>query len=230
MPDLKPRVLITILTQGWNRIELTLRIPMLLNNPGCQCVLAGTNDKPAEHARNALALQTKRGGFDWLLMIDADNPPIRNPVDLVACDKDVMFCPTPIFKLTQMTNDRRGDVYWSTFEPTGKPPPNSYVTPSIVPRRGLERIDDRGAVAGSGCLLVRRAVFEKLRAPFMIEWDEDGLKVKGSDVTFCEKAAAMGFEIWTHYDYPCLHWSEIELGTISNAGISDLLPNAPPAL
>ncbi len=226
----KPKVLIAILTQGWNRMELTLRVPMLVGNPAYECVLTGTNDKPMEHVRNKLALLTKQAGFDWLLMVDADNPPIRNPVDLLTFDKDVMFCPTPIFKLSQTPKGFRGDVYWSTFEPTGKPPPNSYKTLSIAPRRGLERIDDRGAVAGSGCLLIRREVFERLRAPFVIEWDDDGLKVKGSDVTFCEKATALGFEIWTHYDYPCLHWSEIELSTISNAGIIDPLSNAPPDL
>lgn len=224
----KPRVLIAILTQGWTRMELTLRIPMLAYNPAYECVLTGINDRPIEQARNKLALQTKQGDFDWLLMIDADNPPIRNPVELVALDKDVVVCPTPMVR--PLGNGKAG-IFWNVMEPTGRPAPDSYTAPPFATRHGLERLDDRGAAAGTGCILIRRAVFDKLRAPFMRQWDEDGLVLQGSDVTFCEKAAALGFEVWAHFDYPCLHWcGNLELSAISNVDYSDVLPTAPPIL
>ena len=40
---------------------------------------------------------------------------------------------------------------------------------------------------------------------------EDGRVDKGTDISFCERARKQGFEIYTHYGYPCRHFNEIEI-------------------
>ena len=67
---------------------------------------------------------------------------------------------------------------------------------------------------GTGCFLVARRVFEDeemQKAPFERKLYLDGRVHKGNDMSFCERARERGFEIWTHYGYPCRHFVEIDL-------------------
>ncbi|KKM60632.1 hypothetical protein LCGC14_1539850, partial [marine sediment metagenome] len=42
-------------------------------------------------------------------------------------------------------------------------------------------------------------------------WNSDGTVDVGSDYNFCRKAKELGFRVWTHYDYPCRHFNEMDL-------------------
>lgn len=79
---------------------------------------------------------------------------------------------------------------------------------------GLTEVD----AMGSGCWLIARRVIEKVPRPwFMREYDPDGVVVKGHDYLFCEKARKSGFKVWTHFDYPCQHFNEVELNEVIRA-------------
>lgn len=152
-------------------------------------------------------------------MIDADNPPIRNPLNLIALDKDVIACPTPMYKRI----DGRGGIYWNT----GMDAPEGKVRiDSLHKRRELVQRD----IVGTGCILIRRNVLDAVRPPFVCDWDADGLRVASSDWTFCRRARAQGFEVWAHYGYPCEHFTKIGLSEISDLDYAALLPNAAPIL
>ena len=45
----------------------------------------------------------------------------------------------------------------------------------------------------------------------MRTWGKDGLVRIGGDYSVCRKVKAAGFRIWTHYDYPCQHFNELDL-------------------
>ncbi len=146
------------------------------------------------------------GGEDYWLTIDTDNPPTNNPLDLVEFDCDVIGCPTPIWR-----NLVKGDRPWcfNALDKAG----DSYVPHTNC--SGLQEVD----VVGSGCILISRRVIMALKdnKPFFRQWNENGTVEKSGDYSFCEKAKQAGFRIWTHYDYSCMHFNELELGEVIRA-------------
>lgn len=145
-------------------------------------------------------------GEDYLLTIDTDNPPIKNPLDLIGFDCDVVSCPTPVWN-NSVPGDR--PYYFNALDIK-----NDGYTPH-EPCTGLQEVD----AVGSGCLLIARRVMLKLRdqQPFSRIWNKDGTVEIGGDFSFCRKAKKAGFRIWTHYDYPCHHFNELDLIEVINA-------------
>ena len=47
--------------------------------------------------------------------------------------------------------------------------------------------------------------------------NQNGLVDTSGDYSFCEKTKEAGFRIWTHYDYPYMHFNELELGEVIRA-------------
>ncbi len=143
---------------------------------------------------------------DYWLTIDTDNPPINNPLDLIEFDCDVIGCSTPVWH-----NAVKGDRPWYFNALDRKE--DGYIPHTICD--GLQEID----AIGSGCLLIARRVIIALKdkQPFARQWNKHGLVNVGCDYSFCEKAKKEGFKVWTHYDYQCMHFNEIELGEVIRA-------------
>ena len=149
-----------------------------------------------------------RGGEDYWLSIDTDNPPINNPLDLIEYDCDVIGLPTPVW-----CNKVKGDrpyyfnaLDWDNKEQAYRPHENM---------KGLQEVD----AVGSGCILIARRVILKLKdqQPFMRQWNQDGTVNTGGDYSFCQKVKKAGFKIWAHYGYPCHHFNETSLIEIIEA-------------
>ncbi len=150
------------------------------------------------------------GPYEWWLSIDSDNPPERNPLDLIEYDKDIIGCPTPVYHCTGKIGER--PIYWNAY----KSDPSSGHYWEWPDRDGLQKVD----AIGTGCFLVNRRVFEHpemRKAPFQRTFNEDGTVDKGNDIAFCERATACGFEIWCHFDYPAEHFVELPLNELSRA-------------
>ena len=139
-------------------------------------------------------------GDDFWLTMDADNPPMNNPLDLVELNKDVIGLPTPVWH-----SEVRGDRPWffNAMDSVG----GEYRPHEIC--EGLQEVD----AVGSGCLLIARRVIEKLRwqQPFMRQWLPDGTTGLSSGFSFCKKAKDAEFKIWAHHDYLCHHFNELDL-------------------
>lgn len=151
-----------------------------------------------EH-RNKIVEDFLKTDNEWLLMIDSDNPPPTNTLELIKLDKDIISCPTPInMDWVQGVNN----LYWNVFDNEGYPIKTAGM--------GLEEANKVGA----GCILIKRRVLEEIENPFTTERDETDLRTKGTDAAFCEKATKAGFKIYTHWDYPCRHYKEIDLLSI----------------
>lgn len=137
---------------------------------------------------------------NYWLSIDTDNPPTRNPLDLIELDCDLIGLPTPVWHNT-VIGDR--PWYFNAVDIKG----NGY-TPH-EPYNGLQQVD----AVGSGCFLVSRRVILKLKdqQPFMRTWNRDGTVEVSGDYSFCRKVKQAGFRVWTHYDYPCHHFNELNL-------------------
>ena len=165
---------------------------------------------PFENNLNLIVKDFIFGGHDYWLSIDADNPPMKNPLDLVELDLDIIGCPTPVW---HYTGEKKGErpLYYNAYDYV----PEKGEYKEHLPREGLQRVD----AIGTGCFLIARRVFEdpEMIGSFMREWHPDGTVNKGNDIAFCEKARIQGWQIWAHYDFPCFHFNNLELNEVVNA-------------
>ena len=155
------------------------------------------------------------GGEDYWLSIDDDNPPTRNPLDLVNLDLDLVGLPTPVWH-----NSAAGDCpyYFNALDEVGD---------GWKPHKACEGLQEVDAI-GSGCFLVARRVILAIydQQPFMRQWRNDGRVSVGCDYSFCQKVKRSGFKIHAHYDYPCEHFVELPLIEVIKAFRSEVVANA----
>lgn len=150
-----------------------------------------------EH-RNVIAKNFLESDCDYLLMIDSDNPPPTNILDLIEYDKEVIGLPTPInMNYIQGVNDIR----WNVFE---------NELPVKEKGNGLQEVE----MIGTGCMIIRRDVLEKIKHPFTTKRNEDDLRIVGTDTAFCKRCKEAGIKIWTHWNYTCSHFKTIDLKTL----------------
>lgn len=140
------------------------------------------------------------GGEDYWLSMDDDNPPLRNPLDLIELDCDLIGLPTPVWA-NMVPGDR--PWYFNAMDRTSE---------GFVPHEPCEGLQEVDAI-GSGCFIVSRRVMLALRdqQPFARQWNADGTVHIGGDFSFCDKVKAAGFRIFAHFDYPCDHFNELPL-------------------
>lgn len=157
---------------------------------------------PYDNALNITARKYYEGDWDFWMNIDHDNPPGRNPLALVALDKDILGFPTP--GLSEKQNPMVHPMAFRVVD--GKHVP-------VRDGKGLERVD----CISSGAMLIARRVFDKPEmrvAPFLSTYNQYGIRTHGPDISFCARAREAGLEVWAHFDYPSYHYKEIELGEL----------------
>ena len=191
------RVLITIPTKdGWIHSSVTARTVAMLQDRRYQSKLITPTNCPYENNLAHVAVDFVAEGWDYLLILDDDTVPMKNPLDLVALDKDVIGCPTPIWKNIPGTST---PVCWNGMKRQG----DGWTEWPI--KQGLQEVD----AVGTACTLIHRRVLIGMKTPFMREWDDLGRVTAGVDFAFCKRAKARGHRVWCHYDYPCEHLKEI---------------------
>ncbi len=199
--DIKTKkVWVAILNQGWIRPELSALVLKMFSNSKYQIKIEYPNAQPVSCNRNQISKRFLESGYDYLLMIDADTVPTKNPLDNIELDKDILTCPTPQW--------RDGDIYWVVMdrvEDGYKPIPSSR-------RVGVQEVDG----VGGACLLIKRAVLEEVKEPFVDKYRNNALYTLGEDFNFCEKAKQAGFKIWANWNTPCNHHKEIGIINVLN--------------
>lgn len=198
-------ILISFPNMHWIHKHVVHKMLLLMMDSRYKTNIIMPSHKPYVNNLHHIVNDFMAGDYDFWLNVDADNPPIQNPLDLVQLNKDIIGLPTPIW---HYTGEKKGErpVYWNAYDYVESS--DRYV--EHQDKEGLQRVD----AVGTGCLLMSRRVFEKpemRKAPFMREWNEDGTVEKGNDIKFCERARENGFEIYCHYDYSCDHFSELSL-------------------
>jgi len=160
-----------------------------------------------EANRNQIVKAFLNSKCEYLLMVDTDNPPFNNPLPLIEEDKDIIGLPTPI----NVSNIPGMSWFAYNIYKDGK---------QLKDGEGLEKVDE----VGTGCVIIKREVFEKLGDnPFTPErYEDDRIKV-GEDIMFCRRAKEKGIEIWTHWDYKCRHYKEIDLSSIPTEMFNKLI-------
>ncbi len=136
--------------------------------------------------RNTLVEQAAELGCEWLLFLDSD----------------LLFPRDTIARLLAHGKDIVGATYCKRV------PPYEVLGRTLSGER-LEAASGLVEVAGlpTGCLLVRRSVFDALRRPyFRTPAHEDGdvegmpAHIEGEDYYFCRVAREAGFSVWLDVD------------------------------
>lgn len=190
------KLLVTILNQGYIRPELSDVQTLLIKDKRVETTVVHVNMRPSENARNASVKKMLDEGYDYLLTIDHDTVPLKNPIDLIELGLDVVGFAVPQWNMS----DPKYPIYFVGMDRVE----NGYN--EHKEKDGLQEVD----AVGSGCLLMSRKVLESVKEPFVRKW-EDGFAVTGLDFYFCEKAKELGFKVHCHYGYVADHIKEISL-------------------
>lgn len=153
-----------------------------------------------DYNRNTIVKNFLDSDCEWLLMMDEDNVPLKNPLELLKENRDIIIFPTLMFK----TTNGGPALNYNVFMKNGKMWKNIWLED---PKNKVQEVD----AGGTGCILIHRRVLEKIKAPFKSKLNEDGFRLVGSDLYFCERAKKAGFKVWAYWDYACSHFKTIDL-------------------
>lgn len=135
-----------------------------------------------------------------LLILDDDVVPHPNLLSMVDRDVDIVGAPYPLFNpgISMMPFDcaykfSNGGYY--PIEDDGK-------------LSGLVECD----AVGSGALLIKRDVLEKIRPAFIEVFDGWGRRIVSEDIYFCQEARKLGYKIWADYNVKCDHIKAMAVG------------------
>lgn len=207
-------VYVTIPNQHWIHTAVARVMMLLLQDGRYRVHIEQPAHKPYVNNLHHCVREFVNREDDYWLNIDADNPPINNPLDLVELDLDLVGLPTPIWHFEGRPGER--PIYLSAYDYDGET--DAYR--EHQPHEGLQRVD----AVGTGCFMVARGVINhkgvcpyRNQGGFHRTWNDDGTMEKGNDIAFCERVRRAGFNIHAHYDYQCDHFSELSLRETARA-------------
>ena len=216
---MKPKVFISCCNgTGWIRKDVMFAVMAMERDSRYRTTFIAPTKRPFVANLHYAVREFLKSDADFLLLVDDDNPPQNNPLELSDLDLDVVGLPTPVWH-----SDVKGDrpyyynalvaVYEGAAIKGFKPIQDSKEGFKLS---GLHEVD----AVGTGCILIARRVLEKLMqlavgkpmaTPFMRTWDDTGAVVMGNDYAFCTRAKAAGFKVYAHFDYVCKHFNELEI-------------------
>lgn len=196
---MKKKILCAILNQGKIAVELVESLMAMKDSPSYDVEIEFHDDAPISNNRNKIVQRFLAKGYDYLLMIDDDVTPPPSVVNMADFGKDIMAATAFIWQQGAVM-----PVAWNRMED------GMYQPIDITNKDGIVEVD----AIGTGCVMLSRKVLEEVKAPFLNEYDPDGIKLFGLDIAFCQKAKEKGFKVYTNIDYVCGHWKNVNLRTM----------------
>ena len=135
------------------------------------------------HNRNRSVEQAKEDKSDYIMFID----------------NDMLFPPSGIVRLL----DHDKDIVGVHYNARGVPGKTVYSTVKVAGVDGQP--GDKNEIpaqlftcysVGTGFMLIRMSVFEKLKKPYFVAFEEENGEHHTEDVEFCHQAKLAGFETW----------------------------------
>ena len=149
---------------------------------------------PIDHARNTIVNDFLHTDCSHLMMVDDDIvPPFEALERLLFHNKDIVAAACPL-----IGPNKEGDLI-TTMNAYNLNKDKEYI---IVESTGLQMVD----AVGTGCMMIQREVFENMRvAPFVTEYNADGIKYRGEDLNFCYQAKLNGIDTYVDFNIKCKH-------------------------
>lgn len=162
-----------------------------------------------DKARNVMVLEALKGGFDYLMMIDDDNPiPPDTLEKFLEDDKDIVSAPILGRNPNEKGEHPLCSMYAREVIADGEPIKLYYPIEKWRDEGPLHQVD----ATGTGCILIKREVLEtlikvhkdglfefgdiKFKNKITVDGKEYDRRTMSEDAEFSERAVAAGFEIW----------------------------------
>ena len=206
MTKKRPKVFVALLNQGTNSAGLESQIISWMNEKGGSYIFdfypSKYSYRPISNNRNRIVKDFLETDFDYLFMIDDDNPPVPqdNIFNLLDFNKDVIGAVVP-------GRDLYGIHFHAYLFDENKKGAVKFKQLPQEMKGGLQKVD----AIGTGCIAIKRHVLENIKKPFEDMFDDDGILLNNDDMAFCIKCKKAGFEIWCHWKYMCSHYKEVDL-------------------
>jgi len=160
--------------------------------------------RPIPSNRHGIVKKFLEGDWDYLVMLDDDNPCYKNIFDLLDLDLPVVGGVYP--------GKAESGIIFFAFDAVDKNGRKEFKQLALDRREGLQKV---GAVA-TGLIVIQRWVLEKLKEagkwpPFAEGFDKDGVFDYGDDMGFCVKCGELDIPIHAHFDYIGSHFKKVDL-------------------
>lgn len=203
----KPKTILIGMPSGSGQVPISMVQSLLQLEKPLPCGFISIERQRVDKARNAMVMEALRGGFDYLFMVDDDNPiPPDTLVKMLEDDKDIVTA--PILARNPVAGGHPLCSFYSSAIETSAGALRLY--------KPIEKFKDEGPLhkvdaTGTGCVLIKRSVLEALNTKYKdyvfefgdIRFDEvehEGKKydrrTMSEDCEFSERAVDAGFEIW----------------------------------
>jgi hypothetical protein len=169
-----------------------------------------------DYARNGIVEDFLNSGADMIWFLDSDICPPKFVLDLITKHGDKWQCagaPYPVFMA--QPNETERQVVFTCYKQIQSPDNKPRVAPCPIPMEGTEFIDG----IATGCLFIKREVFEKLERPYFdFKYDpETKQPIEGEDIGFIIKMCRLGIKFFVDYSMVCKHWkNNIDLLEVNN--------------
>lgn len=166
-----------------------------------------------DRARNAYVEQFLASKADVLWFLDADVIPPDRVLDLITEHWDKWKLAGASYPVWMPPPG--SDTPQCVFTVYSKDPVSGKMHPARVPTQGLVEVDGMA----TGCIFIKREVFEKLTKPyFEFKYDNESREIiEGEDLGFCKKTSDLGYKFFTDFSMACHHYKRISLLDVSNA-------------
>ena len=192
----KKSIFIGVLNQGNVSAKLSESLSIMKLNPDYDVEIMYFDEKPIAYNRNIIVQKFLSKKHDYLLMIDSDTVPPSSVVNLADYQKDIIGA---LYFMWQ-----KGEIMPVAFDRAKE---GMYQPVKIDDKDGVVECD----AIGTGVIMLSRKVLEDVKAPFLNEYDEDGMKIFGLDIAFCRRAKEKGYKVFVNLDYVCSHYVIVDL-------------------
>ncbi len=159
--------------------------------------------RPIPDNRHKIVKQFLEGNWEYLVMLDDDNPCYKNIFELLDLDLPVVGGVYPGKKDT--------GIIFFVFKEVIENGQRVFKQMPLDKREGLQKVD---AVA-TGLIVIQRWVIKKIvekgLQPFEEIFDEHGRLHYGDDIGFCMKCGDLGIPIHAHFNYIGSHFKTVDL-------------------
>ncbi len=147
--------------------------------------------------RNEIVSVAKKNEATHVMFIDNDMEFKPSAIQrLLDADKDIVCAPynarptpgKPVYSTVKLMNDK------------GEIPMDGSEKPIEMPA-GLFRVGG----SGTGFMMIKTSVFDKLKKPYFVAWENEDGEHHTEDIDFCVKAREAGFDVWCNPTIPIGH-------------------------
>jgi len=170
-----------------------------------------------DRARNDVVEEFLASDCDVLWFLDSDVVPPNHVLDLIAHHFDkwqIAGAPYPLYQSIPGTDDM--SICFTVYKDLKVDAETGFkgMHMAEVPQEGTAFVDG----LATGCLFIKREVFEKLEQPyFEFKFEPKTRKViEGEDLGFAFKLHALGIKFFVDYSMVCEHYKRVGLLQMSN--------------